>query len=392
VGGGYTGIRISSYSSKYDHKGRRTDPDKLSGRYEVTPNQIRSSQYAIAGHVVDLIRLIDLSLREMYLPQLHEKFKNNSVGMQSGVHPGAQEAKTIKRGFEWQSMIKEIHRSIEKIDKDMRDIEAKKDESMKPAKSFDPYCTVREVEKWAESELATGSEKKELNAFTFAKLTKALDLVTKLIDAPPTPRRSLDRASQNDWTNFARLEAERRAFVEASYRRYRIGPIDPPPRPHTAKFDYDVAEIPRGESGTSTQPIAYPKRFDLKRAYDDELEMLRAEACEVCSPKNGKSVSKGTNTLPNPYTCDRQDVPDYSYANREVERDSFVSKLVTSKNMHRECSTLTPGTNVQVCYYGVHFPGIILQRNVGNGTFKVQFDDGTINDFPVHAIIPSSCL
>ena len=65
MGCGYTGIRIASYSSKYDHKGRRTEPDKLSGRSEATTNQIRSSQYAVAGHVVDLIRLIDLSLREM---------------------------------------------------------------------------------------------------------------------------------------------------------------------------------------------------------------------------------------------------------------------------------------------------------------------------------------
>ena len=311
--------------------------------------------------------------------------------MQSGVHPGAQEAKTIKRSFEWQGMIRDIHRSIEKIDKDMREVSAKKDESLKHGKSFDPYCTVKEVEEWAESELASGPQKKELNAFAFAKLNKALDTVTKRMEAPPTPRRDSDRVSHNDWTYFAKLEAERRAFVEASYRRYRIAAVDPPPRPNLAKFDYDVAEMPRGGSNTLTQPIAYPKRFDLKKAYDDELEILRAEACDVCSPRNKKAVSVATNTLPQPTPYPRER-PECNFANKNMERESFVSKLVSSKITHRDWGTLIPGQTVQVCYYGVHFPGIVLQRNVGNGTFKVQFDDGTINDFPIHAIITSSCL
>ena len=325
--------------------------------------------------------------------KVHEKFIN-SVGMQTGVHPGAQEAKAIKRSFEWQTMIRDIHRSIEKIDKDMREVSAKKDESLKIGKSFDPYCTVKEVEEWAESELASGPQKKELNAFAFAKLNKALDTINKRMEAPPTPRRDSERGSRNDWTNFAKLEAERRAFIEASYRRYRIGPVDPVPRPNTSKFDYDIAEIPRGDSNTLSQPIAYPKQFDLKKAYDDELEALRVDACDVCSPRNKKAVSVATNTLPQatPGPYSRKDVPEYNIGNRNVERESFVSKLVASKSTHRDCGTLSPGQNVQVCYYGVHFPGIVLQRNVGNGTFKVQFDDGTINDFPIHAIIPSSCL
>ncbi len=323
---------------------------------------------------------------------MHEKFKNNSVGMQTGLHPGAQEAKTIKRSFEWQGLIRDIHRSIEKIDKDMRDAAAKKDESIKVGKSFDPYCTVKEVEQWAESELASGPQKRELNAFAFSKLNKALDVITKRIDEPPTHRHGSDRVPHNDWTYFANLEAERRAFLEASYRRYRLGPVDPLPRPHSNKFDYDVAEIGHGVSSASTQPIAYPKRFDLKQAYDDELEVLRAEECSVCSPRNKKTVNMATNTLPEPTPYRRQEVPAFNYANRDVERESFVSKLVSSKSTHRDCGTLSPGQNVQVCYYGVHFPAIVLKRNIGNSTFKVQFDDGTINDFPIHAIIPSSCL
>jgi hypothetical protein len=307
--------------------------------------------------------------------------------MHSVQKPGADEAKTIKRTFEWQSKIREVHRGLDEVARDFKSAAAIKDDTLKSTRSFDPIETVREVEDWAKSQFEPLEKKKAVNAYSFAKLNKALDLISRRIEDPVHSQKRFDKPSRNDWTHFEKLESERRAFIEASYRRYRIGEIDRPPCPKPEYFDYDRIEMKDSSSTDDKpidQPIAFAKRFDLRKAYDEELNLLK-KSTPVDEIRH-RSVGMEKNE---DIRCDLPPRPSAHAANYNcpVQREAYVSQLVSNKAAHRLCSTLTSGQNVSVCYYGVHFPGIVLQRNIGNGTIRVQFDDGTVNDFPLHCIV-----
>lgn len=317
--------------------------------------------------------------------------------MHSVQKPGADEAKVIKRSFEWLSKIRDIHRGLDNVSRDFKSAAVSKDESLKMAKSFDPDQTVKEVEDWAKSQFEPLDKKKAVNAYSFAKLNKALDVISRRLEDPLPSKKRFDKSCRNDWTYFEKIESERRAFVEASYRRYRLGEIDRPPRPKPEYFDYDQVEMKEDDQGASKQqPIAFAKRFDLKKAYDEELHAIRhtaederewARTQRECFGHHASGGGVATAEPPRGITTAGGTAATYKCP---IEREAFVSKLVSTKNRHELCATLSPGQSVSVCYYGIHFSGTILQRNIGNSTVRVQFDDGTVNDFPIQSIVVDS--
>ena len=266
--------------------------------------------------------------------------------------PGVEEAKTIKRAFEWQGKLRDMQRSISKVGDEVKTTKVNKVSSAKHDFSFDPEYTVREVEEKINKEYQLSSSSRKLPPATFSKLNRALEIITKRLEEPLPSEINPEKSIRNDWAHFEKVEAERRAFVEATYRRYRAG------------------ESPRLSE-------------DIDQAQFDSIRPTLRKNPEPSTPhhpiKTGTvQVGMGVNT---------DTSPPQAIQSTQLDRDSFVSNLVTKKSKHRDCSTLNSGQRVEVCYYGIHFPGIIIQRNIGNASVKVEFDDGTINDFPLQSII-----
>ena len=134
-------------------------------------------------------------------------------------------------------------------------------------------------------------------------------------------------------------------------------------------FDHTNIDFPVQSGDVVQQPVAYVRDPDSVRRVST----------------GGAAASVGVNTV--------ESSPDLIDSSRlkalpptDAERNAYLSQLVSSKSTS-QAGSVHAGRSVDVCYYGVHFPGYVVKRNVGSGTFTIKFDDGTINDFPIHAVM-----
>jgi hypothetical protein len=251
--------------------------------------------------------------------------------------PGEEEAKSIKKTFEWKNRLRTIENDLQKIQDNIKLSEDKRGFFRKYDVSYDPEYEIKKLEEIVTTERSQSSP----TAPPSSRVHRALSEISKRLDEPlDTGSGSLDKSIRNDWAAFEKFETERREFVEASYRRYRLGPFTGPFEP--------VDDSPAPPS--SATPPSVPD-----------------------------------------HATPRQTTPSLPPATSEEDRRDYMSRLVSSKSkdQHAACRTLSEGQPVEVCYYGIHFPGHILQRNFGHGTVRVKFADGTTNDFPISSIILS---
>lgn len=209
------------------------------------------------------------------------------------------------------------------------------------------------------------------------KLRKAHELLSKKADSitkEPIARFQTDD-SKNEWDTFARLEEERRAFIEASYRRFRCGPVPDAPLPMRDHFDYDHTDITLASGDVVQHPVAFvrePNILDHHAGKDRYRSDVNRFTVGVNTDEvDSQAIEETRKPLVHPQP-------------REVDRQAYISNLVQKKAM--SVDPIRPGRTVEVAYYGVSFPGVVLKRNIGSGSVSIRFDDGTENDFPLHAI------
>lgn len=263
--------------------------------------------------------------------------------------PGEREAKDIRRQFEWKTKLDSVHASLEALD---RQIEHSIETPWERGRNFDKFDGINivlDIEKSAKDLTDEVIEDRKKN------LRKKVERALGVLTTPVKEEKSEASRAVNEWSSFEKLETERKQFVEAAYRRFRIGPLEPPLEPLPNVFDYETAEyiLPNGDK--VTQPLASFKTVP---------------------------TTLGNWTIPDEQAVSRGRI---SYEKSDVmDRETFLAKLV-SKSV-KDSPTLHPGQEVIVIYYGVSFPGIILRREFRTGTFVVQFDDGTTSEFPLDAI------
>ena len=226
--------------------------------------------------------------------------------------------------------------------------------------SRDAYKTVLELEASANEEWTPALSPTRM----LDKLNRALEVVDKQRKSVSKKvEESPEGSIRNDWNHFEKVEAERRAFVEASYRRFRTSPPEVSVMEvsrHVDRFDYDTLDFTLPSGDVISQPVAFPR------------EPSRHVA--------GLKIDRSSNT------CDEVKAsPEISTCPME-ERRNFISKLVSSKSKDPP-PLIRSGDRVEVCYCGMHFPGTVLRRNVGMETVTIQFDDSSVKDFPISCII-----
>lgn len=269
--------------------------------------------------------------------------------------PGSEEAKTIKRAFDWQSSIRDLQRSIAQIQEDLRTSGKKREELEEFDSIYDPDHEVKKLERLANAERSNSESSRTIEGC--GRLKRALSVISRRLESPLPRANALKGEIRNDWAEFDKFETERRQFVEASYRRYRLGA-------HKGPFEA-VDQFCVLDEHISVHPPSDPT--------------------PICATQAVTRISQSTNTeIPqaNLVTLPLEPV------NRDQERKDFVSRLVSSKTKASSsvCGTVAEGQAVEVCYYGIHFPGEVIGRNFGNGTLRVRFNDGTINDFPISSV------
>ena len=248
----------------------------------------------------------------------------------------------------------QIHANLRLVDFQLQDTDNVSLKKPISSNAFQGIEIVRELEQEALKDPFDGSVDREVERYR-QKLDKAINA---LIEKPKPVDTVGNSGNSNEWTAFEKLESERRDYVKAAYHRFRCGPIPDLPTPNTGVFEYKDVSFPLDSGEMIQQPIASIRPIpEIPNNKDHEAEL------------NHKTDK--------PFDCNQAVVG--------VDRDAFVAQLVSKSSL--SSPVLRPGQQVRVVYYGVHFGGIVVQRNFGSRTVSIQFNDGTINDLPLHAII-----
>ena len=285
---------------------------------------------------------------------MQSKCKNNAVGTKLFVgisaKPGEREARDIARQFEWRGKLDGIHSSLLEIDREIQSSSENRRDKRTDIDLSDGFSIVREMEKAAQDPSPEEIVSQRL------RLRKKVESALTILKDPVKEKKAFKTpVVSNEWSRFEEIENERKQFIEAAYRRFRIAPVVAPDPPLNTIFDYESAAftLPNGEK--VTQPIASikmnPGTHELQRKTDSGSASMGAPPAD---------------------------------AECNIDRESFISSLILKSA--KDPLTLNPGQEVTVLYYGISFPGIVSKRNIGSGTFTIRFDDGTTNDFPLHAI------
>lgn len=289
--------------------------------------------------------------------------------------PGAKEASNIKRQFEWKSKLESIQTNLKSVDNQLRDA-ARLPFMRSHEIQYDGYNIVKAVEDEARKDMegVPKSPSPEMKK----RIGKALNVLLKPAEKPKASD-SFNVKERNEWSHFEKLETQRREFLEATYRRFRCGPIPDVQVPNGSIFEYQNVDFPLESGEVIQQPVASIRLTlpDPQKAVES-VERYRSDQNSFTVGLNTTSSAAEIQSPPKPPM--RSSPPPAG-----VDRDAFVAQLVLRKSAGVP-QTIEPGQEVSVCYYGVNFPGIVLKRNLGPGTFTVRFDDGTVNDFPLHAI------
>jgi hypothetical protein len=288
--------------------------------------------------------------------------------------PGGIEARAIQRDFEWKNKLRDIEKNLKAVDSELKGACSAVVEPRNRRLSFDADNIVMQVEDEAKEQWASLPDK---SSEFRAKLQKAHDILSKKsvsANKSEAPKPNISNASKNEWETFARLEQERREFMEASYRRFRCGPVPVGPVPMGEHFEYDHAEIEVTPGEFVEHPVAFVREPNVAGKVD--VERYRSDV-------NRFTVGINTDASDSQGIKDSR-LPSVNPTPLEIDRKAFLCDLVSKKSMN--VSPLIPGRMVEVSYYGVFFSGIIIRRNIGSGTVTIRFDDETENDFPLHAI------
>ena len=278
---------------------------------------------------------------------------NNSLGkIHSRSKPGSDEAQAIRRSFEWKQKLREVEQNLKVVNKELHEA------SHIPSRpislpSRDAYATVLELEASANEAWTPALSPSRM----MSKLNRALELVDRKVKEPRRTDASPETCVTNDWSHYEKVEAERRAFVEASYRRFRTSDSVRFREPQKQAFDYESLdfELPCGE--VVSQPVAFPR-----------------------SRIHSELHSIGVNTADQPPRGDL--LIEHELA---TKRNEFMSRLIQSKV--KDSPVIRPGDTVEVCYCSVHFPGTVVSRNVGSETFTIRFQDQSVKEFPLSSIV-----
>lgn len=207
----------------------------------------------------------------------------------------------------------------------------------------------------------------QIPADRYKNLKLVLDSLSSSENEPKKSEITSD-LDNNEWSTYAKAEEERRAFVEAAYRRFRIGPVPESVKPHSDKFEYEHVDftLPSGE--IVQQPVAHMRDPPAPKSKNHIFDDYRASTVRE---------TVGVNTSP-------QDSPTVGDEPLEEERRAFIARLV---HKARSTRTIQEGQKVNVSAYGLMFPGTIVKRHIGEGTFTIRFEDNTVSDFPIHSIV-----
>ena len=246
--------------------------------------------------------------------------------------------------------------------------ECKGDGSVSKLNKFDAEAAVQSLE--SEGRNRWEHQLNPVRPEKFKKLKEALERLTTL----PESTGMAARDDKNEWSSYAKAEEERKAFLEATYNRFRIGAVPEFPCPNLDNFEYEEVEFPLPSGGTVKQPVAHVRETPL-------LPDLSRKTDSYKSAPNQMNV--GTNTD----IDDRGAIAASKGAKSDNidERNGFVSHLINRTRVKENIPQ--EGQKVQVSYYGLLFPGTIVKRNMGAGTFTIRFDDNTMNDFPLNSIV-----
>ena len=283
------------------------------------------------------------------------------------------EARAIQRQFEWRNKLRDIEKNLKAVDSELRDasnmVVFPKISSNVPC--FDADNLVDKVEE--EVRESWDSETSRETSDFRKKLLKAHELLAKKSNSAPKPQvpRTVSTVTNNEWSTFAKFEQERRDFVEASYRRFRCGPVPEGPVPMRDQFDYDRTEMELSSGEKVQHPVAFIREASLhKDGFKSDVNRytigINTEAVDSDAIRESRLPPANSKPL-------------------EIDRQAFLSDLISKKAMMAD--PIKPGRTVEVSYYGVTFTGVVLKREIGSGSVTVRFDDGTESDFPMHAIM-----
>ncbi len=215
-----------------------------------------------------------------------------------------------------------------------------------------------------------------INPERFKKLQEALERLSKNPD-DHGPGNGSSLEEKNEWASYAKAEEERKAFLEASYNRFRLSAVPEFPSPNPKHFEYEEVEFPLPSGQSIKQPVAHVREAS-------KLPELFHKTDTYASAPNQMTV--GTNTE----NDDREHIQEskqnlFTRSDVEAERKIYVSKLI--QRTKPRTSIPQEGQKVNVSYYGLLFPGTVVKRNLGSGTFTIRFEDNTVNDFPINSIV-----
>lgn len=278
--------------------------------------------------------------------------------------PGAAEARAIQRQFEWKAKMRTLGNQLTFIENDLK---SRSYQGVAPRNMnmFDADDAVKSLEN--EGVKRFSEKLYQIPADKYKNLKLALE---SLSNAENDTRKSDITTSldANEWSAYAKAEEERRAFVQAAYRRFRIGPVQEVVKPNSDKFEYEHVDftLPSGE--IIKQPVAHMRDPPAPVPQDHIFRDYTARP---------ERETVGVNTTD-------QDSPVFGDEPLEDERRAFIARLV---HKARSTPTIREGQKVNVSAYGLMFPGTVVRRNIGEGTFTIRFEDNTVSDFSIHSIV-----
>ncbi len=298
-------------------------------------------------------------------------------GCVKSVRPGALEAKAIQRDFEWRRKLRSLKLSLKSIDEDLRGSRLRESDISQPndPKNFDAEDAIRSLE-------SEGVNRWELNPnpvhrHKYKKLLEAIESLSKPYEIDSRGVVNID-ATANEWSEFAKMEEERREHIQASYKRCRGEGLTECHGPQTELFDYEEVDFPLPSGETIKQPVAH---------FRDSPRLTNSYHLTDVMRASDRKFNVATNTVINEWEsiedARKSILPESQLENQD--RDSYVAYLV--EKTKSKPVILNSGDRVGVVYYGLTFPGTVVSRNMGAGTITVRFDDNTVNDFPIHTIV-----